>query len=103
MAPKNGKKKIYATDKDIQELNKKINEKLKLEFDSYKKNMIYMSCDAPIGVLCLPKVIEKILLRIGCNRVYDILDVDLTKIKGFGAKRRAFLTSSLDEFISVSF
>lgn len=103
MAPKDGKKKIYATEKDILELQKKINEKLKESYDQYKTNMLFLSTDIPIASLCLPKSLLGILTRNGCQRVYDIFDLDLTKIKGIGVKRRILLTSRLDEFISVSF
>lgn len=82
---------------------KEINDKLKINFNRYKKALLLLSADAPIEVLCLPKVIENILLRDGCVRIYDIFDRDLTKIKGFGDSRIANLTSRLDEFISMSF
>lgn len=79
-----------------------INEELKKSFSIYRKNLDFMLCDVPIGVLCLTKEIENALLRQDCLRVYDLLDRDLTKIKGIGKIRGRYLAACLDEFLSVS-
>jgi hypothetical protein len=81
----------------------KLNEELKKNFEMYKQNMMLMSLDAPLGVLCLPKVVENLLVRNGCKRVYDIFNLDLAEIKGLGRNRLSILTSRLDEFVCVSF
>mgnify|MGYP001602327737 CR=1 FL=1 len=78
-----------------------IKEKVLINLDNYQKVMTLMLGDAPIGVLCLPKVIENALSSDGCVRVYDIFNRDLTKIKGLGTKRIGELTSRLDEFLSM--
>jgi len=67
----------------------------------YRKTMSYLYADAPITVLCLPPVIEKSLLDHGCLRVYDLFDLDFTKVKGLGDSRIRQLTSSLDQFLSM--
>ena len=83
---------------DIEKINKKLIESL----ENYKKTLSYMAGDAPIQVLCLPKVIETVLINNGILRIYDLFNCDFTKIKGLGEARIKRLTSSLGEFISVS-
>lgn len=84
----------------IEEVNK-INKEVLESFDRYKKSLTYMSADIAIEALCLPKPIEKILLRNGIKRIYDIIDLDLTKIKGLGRIRRWQLTASLNQFLTM--
>lgn len=67
----------------------------------YRKLMSILENDLPIACLCLPKVIENKLINMGCLRIYDVIDLDLTKIKGLGKSRLALLNSRLDQFISV--
>lgn len=80
---------------------KKINQELLKNLENYRKTLSYLNADAPIGVLCLPKVIENALLADGCLRVYDLFDRDLAEIKGIGKTRVERLTSSLNEFFSM--
>ena len=80
---------------------KEINKKLLKTLNSYQAMMTYTSADIPIEVLCLPKTIQTILLRSGCLRVYDLLNRDLTEIKGLGKSRIGDLTARLNEFLSV--
>lgn len=84
-------------------LNNKVNEELKKTVTYYKKNLKYMAADAPIGVLCLPKRIETCLNNAGLDRIYDVFDFDLAKVKGLGDVGRRYLTTALDEFLSMSF
>lgn len=79
----------------------KLKEELRKKFADYQITMKYMLADAPIEVLCLPSVIEQILLSQGFLRIYDLFDVDLTEIKGLGVVRVKFLTASLDKFFSM--
>ena len=79
----------------------KLREELKKRFDDYQTTMKFMLADAPIEVLCLPQNIEKILLDHGFLRIYDLFDVDLTKIKGLGVTRIRHLTTSLNKFFSM--
>jgi len=79
----------------------KIQKKLVESLQNYRKTMSYMVGDAPIGVLCLPKSVEKALVNSGLLRVYDLFDRDLTKIKGVGKVGVGHLTSSLHEFLSM--
>lgn len=81
---------------------KKIHTELLKSLQSYQKSISFMAGDAPIGVLCLPKSIETVLVRNDCLRIYDLFNRDLTKIKGIGKTRIRYLTSSLNEFISIS-
>lgn len=82
-------------------LDSEVKIKLLESYDSYKKTMLYLSCDAPIAILHLPKVIENILSDNGISRVYDLLDMDLTKIKGLGDSRVRHLTSRLNQFLAM--
>ncbi len=79
----------------------KIRNEVLEKFRDYKKTIHYLAADAPIEILCLPLKIEKLLLRNGYERIYDLFDVDFTKIKGFGKSRIGHLTSCLDQFFSM--
>lgn len=79
----------------------KLREELSKSFDAYRTTMRFLSADAPIEVLCLPKTIEKILLDAGCFRIYDLFDMDFTKVKGLGPVRVRDLTSRFQQFISM--
>ncbi len=80
---------------------RKIREELFKKFDEYRNTLNYMAADAPIGILCLPAPIENALLDHGCLRIYDLFDLDFTKIKGLGAVRIRNLTTCLDKFFSM--
>lgn len=80
---------------------KKVRKELKKRLKEYNKTILYMTGDAPLGILCLPTVIEKCLLDHGCLRIYDLFNLDFTKVKGLGASRIRDLTSRLDEFCSM--
>lgn len=84
-------------DLDLQKLKKELSKK----FDQYQKTMRFMAADAPIAILCLPKQIEESLVSHGCFRVYDIFDLDFTKIKGLNDSRIRDITSRLDQFLSM--
>ena len=90
--------KLIIKDKEMQKAKKELLKSVK----NYHKMMAFMSADAPIGILCLPKDIETILCNQGCLRVYDLLNRDFTKIKGIGKRRIGHLTSRLDQFFSMS-
>lgn len=83
--------------KEMQEINKKLIDSL----ENYRKTLSYMYGDAPLGVLCLPKSLETVLINAGCLRVYDLFNRDLTEIKGVGSTRIRDLTTSLDKFLSM--
>lgn len=76
-------------------------EEIKKNVVHYRQVLSYLGANVPIGVLCLPKAIENALLRDGCVRVYDLIDRDLTKIKGLGRERIGYLSTRLDEFFTV--
>lgn len=69
----------------------------------YREIVCYMSANVPLGVLCLPVALEKILIREGYIRVYDLLNRDLSEIRGIGKTRRDLITARLDQFFSVEF
>lgn len=79
----------------------KLREELLQKFKDYKTTLNYMAADAPIGILCLPKPIENVLIDNGILRIYDVFDVDFTKIKGLGVVRVRHLTACLDQFFSM--
>lgn len=89
---------VIINDKDMKKVKKELLKGVK----NYHKIMAFMAADAPIGILCLPKDIETILCKEGCLRVYDLLNRDLTKIKGIGKRRIGQLTSRLDQFFAMS-
>lgn len=93
--------------KETENLNENnvLNEVRKKTLDSYKnyRNMMhYLSADAPIGVLCLPKSTENLLINNGFLRVYDIFDRDLTEIKGLTNTGIDLITARLNNFLSMS-
>ncbi len=79
----------------------KVREELILRYAEYHKTMAYLAADAPIEILCLPKTLETILLKNGFNRVYDIVNMDFTKIKGFGVHRSRQLATCVDQFLAM--
>jgi len=81
--------------------NKEITERLKEDLAHYRKSLHFLGCNVPIGVLCLPPAIEKVLIAGGYLRVYDLLNGDFIKIKGIGKTRINILRSRLDEFLSM--
>ena len=82
------------------ELNK-LNKDLENSLQNYRKTMSYIYADVPIGVLCLPVVIEKALNDHGLFRVYDLFDCNFTEVKGLGVSRIRDLTARLNEFLSI--
>lgn len=80
---------------------KELRDQVLKKFDDYRITLNYMAADAPIGVLCLPTATEKILIDNGFLRIYDVFNVDLTKIKGLGVVRIRDLTSRIDQFLSM--
>jgi hypothetical protein len=86
---------------ETEERMRKLKEELSKCFEDYQKTMKYMAADAPIEILCLPKVIETCLFNHGCLRVYDIFDLDFTEVKGLGEIRIRQLTTCLNQFLSM--
>lgn len=84
---------------DVENISK---EDLKQNLLHYRKTLNYMGANVPIQVLCLPKTLEKSLLRANLLRVYDLISCDFTKIEGVGVRSVDLLTSRLDEFFTVS-
>ena len=80
---------------------RKLREEITKKLTDYRTTLNYMAADAPIGALCLPPVIENALFCHGCLRIYDLFDLDFTKIKGLGIRRIGDLTASLDKFFSM--
>ena len=76
-------------------------EDVKKNLAHYRQTLNYMAANVPIQVLCLPKAVEKALLKSNLVRVYDLISCDLTKIEGVGDRRLDLLTSRLDEFFTV--
>ena len=72
-------------------------DELKKNLAHYRKLMDFMACNVPISVLCLPIAIENALAKAGCVQVYDLIDRDLTKIKGIGSERLGVIAARLDE------
>ena len=82
--------------------DKELVEEYKKNLDHYRQTLAYMGANVPIEVLCLPKTIELTLLKEGFSRVYDLINCNLSEIKGLGNVTLSLLTSRLDEFFTVS-
>lgn len=80
---------------------KKINKKLLESLGNYRKMVGYMGADLPIECLCLPQRYEKALIDNGIVRVFELFDIDLTKIEGIGKVGIGYLTASLNQFLSM--
>ena len=78
-----------------------IENELKKNVAHYRTLMNFLGANLPIECMCLPKEIEKILIREGLIRIYDLIGHDLTKINGLGNVRVGILESRLDEFLVV--
>ncbi len=76
-------------------------DELRKQMEHYRNCLQFLGSNVPIQVLCLPKSLENLLLRSGCLRVYDMINLDLAKIKGLGGKSLSLLRSRLDEFFSI--
>lgn len=79
----------------------KVRKEVLQKFEDYRNTLKFLAADAPIEVLCLPKPIESALLANGCLRIYDVFNMDFTKIKGLGVTRIRHLTASLDQFFAM--
>lgn len=77
------------------------NDELKKNMEHYRNTLMFLGGNVPIEALCLPKSLESLLIRSGCLRVYDMINLDLRKIKGLGRERRAILSSRLQEFFTI--
>jgi hypothetical protein len=75
--------------------------KLKKCLDNYHKISILMAGDAPLQALCLPKNVETILLDNGYARIYELFNLDLTKIEGLSSAHIGDLTARLNEFMAM--
>jgi len=78
-------------------LKKKIFESL----DKYNQLMNYMSADLPIESLCISKRAINLLRKRRIFRVYDLFDLDLTKIEGLHADDIRDLTAGLNQFLPI--
>lgn len=87
----------FEFDIDMQKLRVEVLQK----FDQYRNVINFLAADAPIGILCLNHIVEKILIDNNCLRVYDLFDLDLVEIKGLGDIRIKQITSRLDQFFSM--
>ncbi len=102
---RNGKVKTKFQDDQKNILSDLVREKIAKQmnesFEKYNKTLYMMSMDAPISVLCLPKKIEKALLAQGCDRIFSLININFTEIKGLSDLSIKGLTSRLDEFLSM--
>jgi len=80
---------------------KKIRKEVVKRFGDYRVTINFMAADAPIAILCLPSATETILVGAGFLRVYDLFNVDFTKVKGLGVIRIRDLATRLDQFLSM--
>lgn len=77
-------------------------ESLQADLAHYRSMLVYLGGNVPISALCLPKRYHNCLAKDGCERVYDLISRDFTKIKGLGEVGADLISSRLDQFFSVS-
>lgn len=82
-------------------LVKKVSKKLLESLSNYRKITMLMGADVPLESLCLDKKTSQILSDNGFSRIYDLVNTDLTKIKGLGRVRIGYITARLNEFFPV--
>jgi len=82
----------------LQKLKKQLLEK----FIEYNKYLTLMQGDVSISALCLKKSIEKKLIANDILRVYEIFNLDLTKVKWLSDTEVRHITASLNKFLSMS-
>ena len=85
-------------DENAIRIKKEISEKI----SEYHRTVNFMLADAPLSVLCLPKYDEKALCAFGCLRVYDLFDLDFTKVEGLSKTGINRITTSLNKLLAVS-
>jgi len=73
----------------------------------YRTVMNILGTNIPIECMCLPNDIEKVLIREGYTRIFDLIEFlqgsrDLSEIKGIGKTRAGLIASRLDEFVVVT-
>lgn len=90
-------KNLKVNTKIQRQINKKISESLQ----NYNNLLSFMSADIPLEALCLDRKTMTILSKNGISRVFDLINLDLTKVKGIGIVRGRYLTSCLDQFFPV--
>lgn len=90
--------KDFKIDNKIQ---RQINKKISKSLENYNKLLSFMSSDIPLEALCLDKSTMTILSKYGVSRVFDLINLDFTKVKGIGEVRRRYLTSRLDQFFPI--
>lgn len=83
--------------------NLEVNKKLLESLARYRKMMNYMSADIPIESLCLPKKLERLLIKSGLQRVFELFDLEITKIEGLDDVACRHLTARLNEFFPMCF
>lgn len=84
---------------DVEQYSK---EDIKKNLLHYRKTLAYLGANVPIQVLCLPKKLEKLLLKAKIIRVYDLISCNFAEIEGIGDRSVDLLTSCLDEFLTIS-
>jgi hypothetical protein len=86
---------------DRDKLLREIREKTLQGLKEYEKVISLMACDAPLSVLCIPKIVEKTLNENGIHRVYELLHTDFIKIEALSVIQARDLTARLDQFITM--
>lgn len=86
---------------DHDSLVRKIKDEVMAAYQQYNVKISHMAADAPLDILCIPQKTKKILELNGLNRVYDLIDLDFTKIEGLSDRSRAHLTSCRDKFVAM--
>lgn len=95
-------KKLKSENLSPEKIEEKVNERLQRDFVHYRQTLSFLGANVPIETLCLPKPIENLLIKQNYSRVCDLIGEDLGKIKGLGDARLRYLTSRLDEFLTMS-
>ena len=92
-----------AVDEKLLELHLELKKTVLDSLKSYENVMKCLYTDVPISSLNLDKKTKAVLKKEGLNRLYEVINLDLSKIEGLCDRRRADLTACLDQFLSMSF
>ncbi len=77
-------------------------ENVQADLEYYRTMLMYLGGNVPLEALCLPKRYHNCLVKDGCDRVYDLISRDLTKIKGLGDLGCELISARLDQFFTMS-
>lgn len=76
-------------------------EELQKNLNHYRNVVNCLGANVPIECLCLPKKVEKALIKDGFILIYDLLYRDFREVRGIGKVTFDLIASRLDEFGTI--